>query len=558
MGSTDGRRRGISPRMSRALRRGVLLLVPLLALAGVSPSAQPDEGPGGGLRVLLVGDSLTHGSSGDWTWRYRLWQHLQRTSVEEIDLVGTRDDLWDSAEHVPGSQDYADPHFDRDHAAAWGQQLKDYPIGPVVAETRPDVVVVVLGTNDLTWGRSTPAQLWEEWTELLADARAAAPGVDVVVSTVPLETIPGATGWNAMLRRDADGLTAGDERVALADAAGFVAADHTWDGVHLNAAGELHLAAAVADALHALGVGGPALRPLPEVPLGPAPPVLSVEVEPTDPTEALLEWEAAPGATSHTVWVRPSGEPWTEVGTTSDTRWTFTGLRIGRSYVFRVQSAKGTALSPKFSVPLRLVPRPPPPGTVDDVRADPAGNAITVTWSAVPTATAYVVEARAPGVRHDPGARRVVRVGEPEAAAPAQARRTTELAGLAAGRDYDVTVQAVAAGVGGPASEPLSVTAPGERPGPAVARLRVRRDGTWVARWQGVAGASAYDVRFGLRGGAAREVRDLHGRRWVSTRALRPHERLRVRVRARNGDLAGAWGPVMRGRRPPLAGPVAP
>ena len=73
------------------------------------------------VRILIVGDSITQGSAGDWTWRYRLWQHLTEHGVS-VDFVGPRDDLWDNVTSQFGSQAYVDPAFDQDHAARWGDR----------------------------------------------------------------------------------------------------------------------------------------------------------------------------------------------------------------------------------------------------------------------------------------------------------------------------------------------------------------------------------------------------------------------------------------------------
>ena len=48
------------------------------------------------VRIMIIGDSVAQGSSGDWTWRYRLWQTLTSSGVP-FDLVGPHDDLFDVA-----------------------------------------------------------------------------------------------------------------------------------------------------------------------------------------------------------------------------------------------------------------------------------------------------------------------------------------------------------------------------------------------------------------------------------------------------------------------------
>ena len=128
-----------------------------LVAGGVTvPSGAADE-PVDPVRILLVGDSVTQGSAGDWTWRYRLWKHFQAAGVA-VDFVGPRDDLYDNVSATLGSQAYVDAAFDRDHAARWGMSVDvpDVPIATLVEEYRPDVVVEMLGVNDLVFGGRAP------------------------------------------------------------------------------------------------------------------------------------------------------------------------------------------------------------------------------------------------------------------------------------------------------------------------------------------------------------------------------------------------------------------
>jgi hypothetical protein len=59
---------------------GVVLAV-VLSVGGVALAAAP-------LRLMVVGDSIVQGSSGDVTWRYQLHQHLARSGAS-FDLVAT-------------------------------------------------------------------------------------------------------------------------------------------------------------------------------------------------------------------------------------------------------------------------------------------------------------------------------------------------------------------------------------------------------------------------------------------------------------------------------------
>jgi hypothetical protein len=63
------------------------------AVASIAP-AMPDQipvlpNPGTNVQepnrpisVMVVGDSITQGSNGDWTWRYRIWEWFRDQDVE--------------------------------------------------------------------------------------------------------------------------------------------------------------------------------------------------------------------------------------------------------------------------------------------------------------------------------------------------------------------------------------------------------------------------------------------------------------------------------------------
>lgn len=162
----------------------------------VAPQAQADEP----LRVLLVGDSVTQGSVGDWTWRYRLWKQFQAAGVP-VDLVGPHTGLYDVAtdEQVPDG--YLDPAFDTDHAARWGMKLDrmETPVADLVAAYHPDVVVELLGLNDLLYDGRTAAEVEGMLRGLVSDARSADPDVDVVLGAIPQRWVAGVPELDAAL-----------------------------------------------------------------------------------------------------------------------------------------------------------------------------------------------------------------------------------------------------------------------------------------------------------------------------------------------------------------------
>lgn len=212
-------------------------------------AATADDGT---TRLLLVGDSITHGTAGDWTWRYRLWQRLASTGAQDVDFVGPVQDLQGD------SFAYRDPDFDRDHAAWWGTPLTPpaYPAGALGRVYRPDVAVVELGVNDLLKQDEDPAAVAGAMRDFVTTLRVAAPGVDVVLVHVPVLTIDGVEELNGLYDDLADELDTAAERVLVAHAEdGFEPEADTYDGLHPTASGEVKIADAVAAVLGELGIG---------------------------------------------------------------------------------------------------------------------------------------------------------------------------------------------------------------------------------------------------------------------------------------------------------------
>ncbi|MER0443568.1 GDSL-type esterase/lipase family protein [Streptomyces sp. Edi4] len=226
-----------------------------------APSADYDNPDAVDVSLMIVGDSISHGSSGDWTWRFRLWKHLEENRVR-VDFVGpfkTLDNIR-TEETGDGDNTYADTRFDRDHAAKWGQPyiVAKTTIQEYVATYRPDFVLVLLGINDLVWYDVTPEQFEANLREFIANARAGHHAVRLVLGTI-LETVRATQDFdlskrvskcNDRLRAVATELRRPLSPIEVADtAAEFTASDHTWDDTHPNPDGELRIAAAFADVL---------------------------------------------------------------------------------------------------------------------------------------------------------------------------------------------------------------------------------------------------------------------------------------------------------------------
>jgi lysophospholipase L1-like esterase len=231
---------------------------------GPAARAETIEDPGvmtgDGARILLYGDSFTMGFSGDWTWRYRLWRHLTATGAL-FDFVGPRNDMREYVSRQLGSQGYRDPNFDRDHAAVGGMTFSHpwWEVSSLVDDYQPDVVVGLVGTNDLFQRLLTPEQLTDKWRDQIELARSRNPEVGFVLVQVPVTWYAGVREYNSRLVALANELDTAQSRVVATELAQFDPYIDTYDHAHPTASGERKFADAVSAALASIGVGsGPA------------------------------------------------------------------------------------------------------------------------------------------------------------------------------------------------------------------------------------------------------------------------------------------------------------
>lgn len=209
---------------------------------------------------MPVGDSMTIGSAGEHTWRYRMWEHLRETYGGPFALVGPRETLYDKATDAPVSYEYADPDFPRAHLAGWGEGwLHMAPlIGEAVRSCRADVLLVSLGLIDLGF-YTNAEQTAENVRAFVAAAREANPRVRMVVlpviPNVRAESDPPfaaeVTRFNELLAKTIADLDEPSSPLLLASVPeSYDIHLDTYDGTHPNASGEHRLAEAFAEAMY--------------------------------------------------------------------------------------------------------------------------------------------------------------------------------------------------------------------------------------------------------------------------------------------------------------------
>lgn len=138
------------------------------------------------VRLLPLGDSITHGGQGHASYRYRLWEML-RQAGRHFTFVGTQQSTFGGDPPVLAWYPQYLTGFDRDHEGHWGWRTDQITaVAPSVAQsTQPDVVLVHLGTNDIgQQGAAGVVNADANLRTLIGQLRAERPGVTILLAQV--------------------------------------------------------------------------------------------------------------------------------------------------------------------------------------------------------------------------------------------------------------------------------------------------------------------------------------------------------------------------------------
>jgi hypothetical protein len=226
----------------------VLLTLLLLILGGtIAPAvaAAPAVAP---VRIMPLGDSIT-GSPG--CWRSELWNRLRSSGHSNIDFVGTL------------SQQGCPQAFDGDNEGHGGElvtNVADQNLLPArLSATRPDIVVMHFGTNDV-WSSIAPDRVLTAYTKLVTQMRASKPNMKILVAQILPMNPANCTGCagrvvdlDARIPGWARATSTSRSPVTVVDQwTGFNTSGDTYDGVHPSASGNTNIAARWYPALAAL------------------------------------------------------------------------------------------------------------------------------------------------------------------------------------------------------------------------------------------------------------------------------------------------------------------
>lgn len=325
-----------------------LLTLALLAIvATMTTSLEPAEAAGPApapVRVLTIGDSTTHGMSGDYTWRYWFYKELERQG-RTPDMVGHRQDTSNPVTHIR-SVDYANPNFDLDHSGEGGMKITAmrYDVKSVVATHQPDVVIILLGLNDIVQGVA-PLTVAQHLDQMLKDVREVKPDADVIVVKQPATWYAGNRELNSRIDSFVPRRSTATSNVEIAEVpADFKVAQDTWDNFHPNTVGEIKLATEITRAYARLGHATQPIPPMSYPSPGPARAQTGLRGA-SQPARVHLAWVNPPGVTGATVaWrsTKTGKTGWLEV---KGDRATVYKLVPGETYDFTVTPRRGHAVS---------------------------------------------------------------------------------------------------------------------------------------------------------------------------------------------------------------------
>ncbi|MCY1032716.1 SGNH/GDSL hydrolase family protein [Corallococcus sp. BB11-1] len=192
-------------------------------------------------KVMPLGDSITQGAAGRASYRCQLWRKLTSRGYR-ADFVGTL------TTGYLGENTCTSVWFDRDHEGHWSWRTDQVlaNISAWAASTRPDLVLIHLGTND-TYHHQTEDSTVSELEQIIDRLRVVNPRVKVflaqiiptssVLASLKLQSLNQRLPWLAAAK------STEDSPVYVVDQwTGFTPSTDTYDGVHPNLRGEEKMA----------------------------------------------------------------------------------------------------------------------------------------------------------------------------------------------------------------------------------------------------------------------------------------------------------------------------
>ncbi|MCK4886776.1 MAG: hypothetical protein KAS96_05260 [Planctomycetes bacterium] len=225
------------------IRVVLILLVLLLTCSSVFGEYQ--------IKILPIGDSITHTSSSYYSYRYNLWKKLIDHNIS-FDFVGSMDTNFGGNPDWP---EYKDLSFDTDHEGHYGWRADEllYGRASVPGEGKltewlevytPDIVLLHIGTNDIGASQSHTSTA-NEIKQIIDTIRLKNPDVTVLLAKIiPRNwTYNDIVAFNEYIEPIAQEKSLLNSPVVVVDQwTGFSHEEDTYDGTHPDASGEEKMA----------------------------------------------------------------------------------------------------------------------------------------------------------------------------------------------------------------------------------------------------------------------------------------------------------------------------
>jgi len=190
------------------------------------------------VRINALGDSIT-GSPG--CWRALLWRQLQQAGVTNTDFVGTLP--------AQGCGFTYDGENDGHGGFLATGIVSNNQLPGWLAVSKPDIVMMMLGTNDV-WNNIATTKILAAYTTLVGQMRAQNPKMTILVAQItPMNPsncagcAAGVVALNAAIPAWAQGLSTATSPISVVDLwDGYSDAADTNEGVHPNDAGNAIIA----------------------------------------------------------------------------------------------------------------------------------------------------------------------------------------------------------------------------------------------------------------------------------------------------------------------------
>ncbi|KAK9421941.1 putative Fibronectin type III domain-containing protein [Seiridium unicorne] len=376
-------------------------------------------------KVMIVGDSITQGRQGDFTWRYRLWQWKNENKLN-LEFVGPRSgtnppraatpplppiipgepfpdlvirDGGGYSKQMEDSEEFVRSNGSR-HCAVWGWQVRlaKEIIQQHVVEYEPDYLLVELGFNDIGFSITNAEQTLENVKVLIDHARAGNRRLHFALANVPQHSYLADSAPNGLLAKleQYNNLLEGkvkewstdESQIHLVNLRSLYDCDEhacrdVYDGLHPNFLGEYEIASAFVQTLtDDFGLQG---KPL-VIPSNSTFPHVSSpgNVRAASRREGVVvTWDPVYDAFGYEYRMRAADEKDWTLGKADANRLDAVWLANRTSYEFQVRTTYGDQSQPKsqWSSAISTIARPETVLLPTNINITRNGDQYNVSWS---------------------------------------------------------------------------------------------------------------------------------------------------------------------------------